>query len=85
MVESGSAEWEQLCENCGRCCYEKYEYRGKIFYTDVPCQYLDSKTNRCRIYSNRATIHPECAQLTPELIVAGILPSDCPYVKKYMK
>ena len=73
--------WEGICERCGRCCYEKYDYRGKIYYTDTPCQYLDTTTNLCRIYRQRSKLHPECAQLTPELVKAGILPSDCPYVK----
>ncbi len=73
--------WEEICDRCGRCCYEKYEYRGKVFYTDTPCKYLDVKTKLCRIYNNRKKIHPECAQLTPELVAAGILPDDCPYVK----
>ncbi len=75
-------KWEEVCDRCGRCCYEKYEYRGKIFYSDTPCQYLDTKTNFCRIYSQRSELHPDCARLTPELLRSGILPDDCPYVKK---
>ncbi len=77
-----SKEWEEICERCGRCCYEKYDYRGKIFYTDTPCQYLDTKTNLCRIYNQRSELHPECVRLTPALVMSGILPEDCPYVKK---
>ena len=77
-----SSEWDAICERCGRCCYEKYDYRGKIFYSDVPCQYLDTETNLCRIYAQRAELYPECAHLTPELVKTGILPDDCPYVKK---
>ena len=82
MTKESLTAWENICDRCGRCCFEKYEYRGKIFYTDTPCQYLDTKTNLCRIYSQRAEIYPDCAQLTPELVRAGILPDDCPYVKK---
>ncbi|MCD6582823.1 MAG: hypothetical protein J7K90_13600 [Desulfuromusa sp.] len=77
-----SAGWEEICERCGRCCYEKYDYRGKIFYSDIPCQYLDVGTNLCRIYNQRAELYPDCAHLTPELVQTGILPADCPYVKK---
>ncbi len=40
IIQTGSVEWEEICEHCGRCCYEKYEYRGKIFYSHKPCQYL---------------------------------------------
>jgi hypothetical protein len=75
-----SAEWEEICDRCGRCCYEKYDYRSKIFYTKKPCQYLDLETNECKVYSERSHYQPECAQLTPELVKAGILPDDCPYV-----
>ncbi len=72
--------WEAICEHCGRCCYEKYEYRGKIFYSDTPCQYLDPVTKLCRIYPQRSELNPECARLTPQLVTSGILPPDCPYV-----
>ncbi|WP_321391712.1 YkgJ family cysteine cluster protein [uncultured Desulfuromusa sp.] len=76
-----SKEWEDICERCGRCCYEKYEYRGKIFYSDTPCKYLDTKTHLCRIYHQRFKLNPECVCLSPELVKTGILPEDCPYVK----
>ena len=81
-ASSNLKEWEEVCERCGRCCYEKYEYRGKFFYSDTPCQYLDTKTNLCRIYHQRSELNPECALLSPELVKTGILPDDCPYVKK---
>ncbi len=76
----GSQQWEAICQQCGRCCYEKLDYRGKILYTETPCQYLDRDDNSCRIYQQRDQLHPECARLTPDLLVAGILPGDCPYV-----
>jgi uncharacterized cysteine cluster protein YcgN (CxxCxxCC family) len=79
-LRPGSKEWEAICQRCGRCCYEKLDYRGKIFYTNKPCTYLDTRTNACRIYQQRSIRNPECARLTPELAGAGILPADCPYV-----
>ncbi len=88
MVDEGSdilidsVEWENICDNCGRCCYEKYDYRGKIFYTETPCQYLNTETNLCRIYARRSELNLDCVCLTPKLVRAGILPDDCPYVKK---
>lgn len=72
-------EWEAVCDRCGRCCYEKYEYRGRIFYSKVPCRYLDLENKSCKVYAQRSKHQPECAQLTPELVRAGILPDDCPY------
>jgi uncharacterized cysteine cluster protein YcgN (CxxCxxCC family) len=80
-IEPGSPEWEAVCEGCGRCCCEKYDYRGKIFYTKTPCRFLDIETKRCTIYSERSVRNPECMTLTPEVVRAGILPADCPYVR----
>ncbi len=77
----GSPEWEALCSRCGLCCYEKYDYRGKIYYTPKPCPHLDVNNNLCKNYADRSRMHPDCAQLTPDIIEAGILPSNCPYVK----
>ncbi len=85
VIVTDLTAWEDICERCGRCCYEKYDYRGKIFYTDKPCQYLDMETNVCKIYHQRSELHPDCARLTPELVRSGILPEDCPYVKKLVK
>ncbi len=79
-LEAGSSEWELICQRCGRCCFEKIDYRGRIFYTTKPCQYLDVEQSRCRVYAKRTQLQHDCVQLTPELVKAGILPDDCPYV-----
>lgn len=78
-----AAAWEDICQRCGRCCYEKLEYQGKVVYTATPCPHLDIETRLCRIYSERLSLYPDCTQLTPELVRAGILPADCPYVASY--
>ena len=77
----GTAEWEAICQGCARCCYEKLDYRGQIFYTNKPCSHLNTENNRCRIYGQRSELHPDCVRLTPELVAAGFLPADCPYVE----
>lgn len=82
---AGDAEWEAICERCGRCCYEKYEYRGRIFYSQTPCPYLNRGTKLCKVYGRRNKTHPDCVQLTPELVRAGILPDDCPYVRLFAR
>ncbi|MBF0645081.1 hypothetical protein HTZ97_04145 [Desulfuromonas acetoxidans] len=78
-LRPGSPEWEELCQRCARCCYEKLEYCGEIFYTASPCPHLDESTQRCRVYSNRTVEQPDCAALTPEIIAMGVLPQGCPY------
>jgi uncharacterized cysteine cluster protein YcgN (CxxCxxCC family) len=79
-LKYSAIEWESLCERCGRCCYEKYEYRGQFFYTETPCEFLDRQTRHCRVYHERQDKQPECECLTPELVQSGVLPDDCPYV-----
>ena len=73
--------WDAICERCARCCYEKIEFEGKVYYTEVPCQYLDLKTKTCRVYDERDTVRKGCVRLTPELLGKGFLPADCPYVR----
>lgn len=72
--------WEALCRRCGRCCYEKIDFEGEIYYTDDPCEYLDPTTRLCTIYPDRCRLRPGCVKLTPQLVREGLLPEDCPYV-----
>lgn len=74
------AAWEAKCLRCGRCCYEKIEYDGEIYYTETPCEKLDTRTGHCTVYAERLDVRPGCTRLTPELVRLGILPADCPYV-----
>ena len=72
---------ERLCRRCGRCCYEKIQFEGEIYYTDVPCEYLDLETRLCTVYERRHQVRSECAPLTPAVVEMGALPADCPYVE----
>ena len=75
-----SPDWEAICLRCGRCCYEKIDFEGRIYYTDLPCQFLDLEIRTCKVYPSRHRHRPDCAKLTPELVGMGLLPCDCPYV-----
>jgi len=72
--------WDAICRRCGRCCYEKIEFEGEIYYTPAPCPYLDPESRLCRVYPERHLVKPDCAPLTRKILAAGVLPADCPYV-----
>lgn len=80
MDSEKARAWEAKCRRCGRCCYEKIEFCGQVYYTDVPCEWLDPATRLCTIYERRHRVRSGCAPLTPKNVAAGILPADCPYV-----
>ena len=66
---SDTGIWEELCHHCGRCCFEKIEDQdGAIFYTSIPCRYLDVVSRDCSIYDRRFQINPDCIKLTEELV-----------------
>jgi uncharacterized cysteine cluster protein YcgN (CxxCxxCC family) len=76
------AEWEGLCDGCGRCCLLKLEDEdtGTVVTSDVRCQLLDGDTCRCADYPNRQSKVPDCIKLTPENVLAiGWIPATCAY------
>ena len=60
--EMSDAEWESLCDGCGRCCLIKYEDEdtGDLFFTNVACHLLDLGRCRCSHYEERTTHVPDC-------------------------
>jgi len=76
----GTDDWENRCRHCGRCCFEKVEYQGEIYYTDIPCEKLDLRTRLCTVYADREKARPGCVVLTPDIVRQGFLPADCSYV-----
>lgn len=81
VTEEDHQAWEKRCRRCGQCCYEKIEYRGKYYLTDIPCKYLNQKTNLCQIYPNRCQLQEGCVALTAEIVAMGVLPQQCAYVE----
>jgi uncharacterized cysteine cluster protein YcgN (CxxCxxCC family) len=76
------AEWEQLCDGCGRCCLVKLEDEdtGAIHYTDIACRLLDAGTCRCGDYAGRRRRVPDCVKLTPQTVrTIPWLPPTCAY------
>lgn len=82
LASLGRAEWEALCDSCGKCCLHKVEDEdsGAIYPTNVACKLLDLSTARCRDYRNRRAYVPDCLRLTPRLAEQlGWLPQTCAY------
>ena len=76
------AEWESLCDGCGKCCLHKLEDEdtGDIYPTNVACRLLDRKAGLCRDYANRRRYVPDCVRLTvAKLARLEWLPSTCAY------
>ena len=80
MKDMTPAEWESLCDGCGRCCLNKLQEEGsdRTYYTDVGCKLLDGQTCRCTDYANRSAQgeglrHAHLAQHQPHLMAAADL------------
>jgi uncharacterized protein len=77
------AQWEALCDGCGKCCLHKVEDEdtGRIYPTNVACKLLDTQTAQCSDYRNRRAFVPDCLRLTHGKIGDfEWLPSTCAYV-----
>jgi uncharacterized cysteine cluster protein YcgN (CxxCxxCC family) len=82
LAQMTAAEWESLCDGCGRCCLVKLEDEdtGKVHFTDVACKLFDAETCRCKDYANRTRKVDDCVALTAENIGSlGWLPKTCAY------
>ena len=81
LAQMSHAEWESLCDGCGKCCLHKIrEDNGTVALTNVACRLLDMATGRCGNYRQRKTLVPDCivltAKKTPKL---DWLPATCAY------
>jgi uncharacterized protein len=75
------AQWESLCDGCGKCCLLKLEDEdsGRLYFTTVACRLLDHRTCRCTRYAMRTRLVDDCLKLTPENLHQGKLPPTCAY------
>lgn len=82
LGEMTRAEWESLCDGCGRCCLHKLrdEDTDELAWTEVACRLLDTQSCRCTDYANRKARVPDCVKLTPARVAAiDWLPPSCAY------
>ena len=77
------AQWEALCDGCGKCCLHKLEDEDtrELHPTNVACRLLDRRSGQCSDYKHRHAFVPECIRLTPKKLRSmDWLPPTCAYV-----
>jgi uncharacterized protein len=82
LTDMSEAEWESLCDGCGRCCLIKMqdEETEQFYYTDVACRLFNQTTCRCGDYKNRSEQVPDCVRLTPQNVgELAWMPPSCAY------
>lgn len=75
-------EWEALCDGCALCCLHKFEDEdtGEVFYTNVSCRLLDTRSCRCKSYRERLTLIKDCLKIHSENFARmHLLPNSCAY------
>ncbi|MBT9382616.1 YcgN family cysteine cluster protein [Pseudooceanicola sp. CBS1P-1] len=77
------AEWEALCDGCGKCCLNKLEDEetGEVALTRVACRLLDGHSCRCAQYPIRHQFVPECISLRMQNLDQHMywMPQTCAY------
>ncbi|RYD53997.1 MAG: YcgN family cysteine cluster protein [Sphingomonadales bacterium] len=82
LAQLDRAQWEALCDGCGKCCLHKLEddETGELHATNVACRLLDRKQGRCSDYKHRHAYVAECVRLTiGNVDQIEWLPSTCAY------
>lgn len=84
LSEMNDEEWEALCDGCGKCCFHSYYHgrgkREKLYRTRIACNLLDLNSGKCRHYTERFRLEPECTKLTKKNLPSfSWLPQSCAY------
>ena len=82
LDEMSDAEWESLCDGCGRCCMHKLEDEdtGDVHFTRVSCHMLDTESCQCSDYANRFEHVSDCLTVKPlDKQKLSWLPASCAY------
>lgn len=77
-----ATQFESLCANCSKCCYQKIIVGRSVIITPFPCQFLDLEKRRCKVYSERRKHNPHCLGVMEGLLVSAF-PESCPYVRHF--
>lgn len=86
LAQMSAAEWESLCDGCGKCCLHKLidedadAVEDEVVFTDIACRLLETSTAQCSDYPNRLKHVPDCVVLSPDnLSNVYYMPESCAY------
>ncbi len=82
LEQMSKREWELLCDGCGKCCLNKLEIKGKIYFTNTYCRFLNTKSCLCKIYTHRFQKVNDCRDINTSTIreKPRWLPKTCAYI-----
>jgi uncharacterized protein len=80
LEDMDEAQWESVCDRCGRCCLIKAWQNGEVVQTKVACRLMDIKTACCIDYTHRQNKVPDCIKLAPSNVGHPLLPRTCAYL-----
>ena len=84
LKQMTQAEWESLCDHCGKCCLLKLEDADdeaqSVYYTNVVCDLFNQQNGHCTDYQQREERVPSCVKLTQDnLEQLAWMPPGCAY------
>jgi len=82
LEQMSDAEWEALCDGCGKCCLHKLidADTDELYFTSVACELLNLKSCQCRHYEKRMTLVSDCIKIDRGNLADLVwLPSTCAY------
>ncbi len=81
LEDLSKAEWELLCDGCGKCCLNKLEIKGEIKFTNTHCRFFNTKNCLCQIYENRFQKVYDCRDIDLKAVreQPRWLPKTCAY------
>ena len=85
LADLTQAEWEALCDRCGRCCLHKFEDEdtGRLYYTRIVCRLFDQERCGCKRYPERKRLVDDCVSLRPDHPEDfAWLPESCAYRRR---
>lgn len=81
LDDMSKAEWELLCDGCGKCCLNKIGIKNQVKFTNTYCRFLDCQSCLCKIYEHRFEKVYDCRDIDLKAVreKPRWLPKTCAY------